>query len=294
MQMAVTIYDRLLISCAFSGITYLPKDIILSTSEKWHSGVTNVKMFQLDHVTFVVSRVQDVPGVPNGALVAVEGTHGAFTAMIDIDVGLSEFPEGHCKAHSGFVHVAGKAIPVVNAALEEMGVTGDDAVSYCGHSLGGALAVLLGMARTKAGHRIGYVTTLGQPRVTDQKGAAEWQKADMLLRVRNHNDPIPCVPGQPTYHHFGTQITVSPSGGCKLLLEDSDQTCELGWEEARSVSEHHLESYSKALIAASAAKLAPRDIDTSASDLMLCIARGKPEEWEWDDIDAAEAREQDE
>jgi hypothetical protein len=92
----------------------------------------------------------------------------------------------------------------------------DYPIRLTGHSLGGAIAVLLLMFLKEDGYAIERCVTFGQPKVTDQRGADQCQHLP-LLRVVNHQDIVPLLPpGTPltqlqgNYAHFGQEIYLHP------------------------------------------------------------------------------------
>jgi pimeloyl-ACP methyl ester carboxylesterase len=62
-----------------------------------------------------------------------------------------------------------------------------------GHSLGGAVAAILGIYLQRDGWAVERVVTFGQPRFTDAKGAAAFAGLP-LVRVVNQNDIVPLLP----------------------------------------------------------------------------------------------------
>jgi len=105
-----------------------------------------------------------------------------------------------------------------------------------GHSLGGAIAVILMMFLLEDGYRVEKCITFGQPKVTDKKGAQMCQNLP-LLRVINDEDIVPLVPPgtlltqlQGGYHHFGERVILQSGKG--YTYEDpliQDQTMYSLW-----------------------------------------------------------------
>lgn len=88
-----------------------------------------------------------------------------------------------------------------------------------GHSLGGAVVLLIAVALSEDGYPIQRIVTFGQPKVTTAAGV---QRLGFLplMRVVNENDIIPMLPppsfrnlGRGSYEHVGPEI---------LLLENKD------------------------------------------------------------------------
>ena len=81
-----------------------------------------------------------------------------------------------------------------------------------GHSLGGAIAAILGIYLRQDGVKIAGIYTFGQPKFTDVAGAKS--HADLpLLRVIHQNDAVALLPdrdkqGNKTFAHIGAAINL--------------------------------------------------------------------------------------
>jgi hypothetical protein len=83
-----------------------------------------------------------------------------------------------------------------------------------GHSLGGAVAAILGIYLQRDGWPVERVVTFGQPRFTDVRGATAFA-ALPLVRVVNQNDIVPLLPdtiagSTGRFVQFGTAVVVFP------------------------------------------------------------------------------------
>ena len=98
----------------------------------------------------------------------------------------------------------------------------------CGHSLGGALAILLGAFLTAWGMRPAQIVTFGAPR------CGSWKLRRLLSPIavrsyRNGDDPVPDVPWLPgVYLHPRRQI-------------------EIGTPALDPIADHHIGAYERAL-----------------------------------------------
>jgi Lipase (class 3) len=83
-----------------------------------------------------------------------------------------------------------------------------------GHSLGGGVAVLLGLyLHVNNSLPIAGVYTFGQPRVFDNHGATSWpQFAQTIYHVENCDDPVPLVPIGENLVHW---LIVNPLSGAE-------------------------------------------------------------------------------
>ncbi|MDO7896653.1 lipase family protein [Pseudomonas citrulli] len=128
-------------------------------------------------------------------LIAVRGTSEMLAdGLRDADALQVPFEEGEGLVHRGFYGAAKKAAAFVTTYLDRFHA--GQQLLICGHSLGGAVALLLSeMLRRRAGFNYNIqLYTYGAPRAAD---ATFTKNAESLVhhRMVNHNDPIPSVPG---------------------------------------------------------------------------------------------------
>jgi pimeloyl-ACP methyl ester carboxylesterase len=126
-------------------------------------------------------------------LIAVRGTASAADGMRDANAHQVAFVEGVGKAHEGFYQAYRAMRNFVLSYLDQF-YTGQRII-ICGHSLGGAIALLLaeGLRRAPEGNYNILLYTYGAPRAAD----AEFTEGASTLvhhRIVNHNDPVPSVP----------------------------------------------------------------------------------------------------
>lgn len=86
-----------------------------------------------------------------------------------------------------------------------------------GHSLGGALAVLLAYHLSVDGYRLERTVTFGQPKVTNRQGVEKFKHVG-LLRVINAKDPVAYVP--PLSYVTTLNSPYQHAGGA-LVLQDA-------------------------------------------------------------------------
>jgi triacylglycerol lipase len=175
--------------------------------------------YQIDHYS-------SVPGVEvnyfiatNDTLkqhiIAVRGTANVENAIVDISLKL--LPNEHTKIalHQGFAQAAEGIYKALLPALNK-----DYEISLTGHSLGGAVAVILAMYLDMDKYNLGPIITFGQPKVTNVGGALVFGHLD-VTRVVTSQDLVPLVPpldmmdinSVDIYWHLGKEI---------VLLEGSD------------------------------------------------------------------------
>lgn len=127
-------------------------------------------------------------------LISVRGTYELVAdGLRDADAFQVPFEDTDSKVHRGFYEAAQKAYSFVVKYLDRF--YAGQKLLICGHSLGGAVALLLAemLRRSPEGYDI-QLYTYGAPRAGDanfSKGAAPL----VHYRMVNHNDPVPSVPG---------------------------------------------------------------------------------------------------
>lgn len=126
-------------------------------------------------------------------LFAVRGTNEIGPDVLrDIDAFQVPFEEGKGAVHRGFYEAAKKANDFATKYLDKF--YAGQKLLICGHSLGGAIALILSeMLRRKPERYNILLYTYGAPRAGD---ATFVQAAESLVhhRMVNHNDPVPSVP----------------------------------------------------------------------------------------------------
>lgn len=121
-------------------------------------------------------------------IVTVRGTADAMNDSEDRDTHERFDPVLGIKVHRGFDIVTQDILTDLKPHLKP-GYT----VTLTGHSLGGAVACLLGMYLQHDGGKLGGIYTFGQPKVTNRQGAETF--ADLpLTRVVDQNDIVPMLP----------------------------------------------------------------------------------------------------
>ncbi|MGE8176934.1 lipase family protein [Pseudomonas fluorescens] len=127
-------------------------------------------------------------------LISVRGTNELIPdGLRDADAFQVPFEDTDGKVHRGFYEAAQKAAVFVASYLDRF--YAGQKLLICGHSLGGAVTLLLSeiLRRRPEGYDI-QLYTYGAPRAGDAnfaKGAAPL----VHYRMVNHNDPVPSVPG---------------------------------------------------------------------------------------------------
>ncbi|SEE44529.1 lipase family protein [Pseudomonas migulae] len=140
-------------------------------------------------------------------LIAVRGTYELIAdGLRDADAFQVPFQETESKVHRGFYEAAQKAYEFVVNYLDKF--YAGQKLLICGHSLGGAVALLLSemLRRRPAFDYTLQLYTYGAPRAGDANFVAG-AKDLVHHRVVNHNDPVPSVPGRWTDTKAGVFTT---------------------------------------------------------------------------------------
>lgn len=138
----------------------------------------------------------------NSVVVACRGTEP--TELKDVVADLDLYPLQHPRAgrvHRGFYAYAQKVYPLILEEIQK-NATEKSEVYVCGHSLGGAMAVLVAENLVSDGIAVKELRTFGQPRV-GTKGFIEHLGTCGIgeyKRYVNNNDVVPKVP--PTFLFF--------------------------------------------------------------------------------------------
>ncbi len=124
-------------------------------------------------------------------LIAVRGTAEKWDVWLDVDAAQVPAEGGSGNAHQGF-HDAFLALrPFVENYLRQFRT--DQTIVVCGHSLGGAVALLLAVWLREHVTPDVILYTYGAPRSGDAM-FVESAKELVHHRIVNHNDPVPSVP----------------------------------------------------------------------------------------------------
>jgi len=145
---------------------------------------------QKDEVAFEVKQDNGI------SIIVIRGTANEGNVLSDIDVRLVDDTRTGIKLHKGFRDAAVTIMQIIDNTK-----TLEHTVHVTGHSLGGAVAQIIGMWLHKRGKNV-QIYSYGSPKVSDQvlSGGqpSHW-------RVVRRSDPIPFTPPWP-YRHTGLFI----------------------------------------------------------------------------------------
>ena len=186
---------------------------------------------------------------PGQQTVAIRGTEASslqnwtFNAVIDVEhdssLGIT--------THEGW----GVAALELHAAVQPL-LTPGMPVNVTGHSMGGALAVLLALHLQRDGYSV-KVVTFGQPKVTNLESALRLERLD-VTRYVTREDPVVGFPPPHSddvnrlYSHFGAEVLLMADGRYKFaephqVLATSSLDIFLRDANAYTIDDHSMTTY---------------------------------------------------
>lgn len=233
----------------FSNAVYLPEADIQKLIESTNYELTHYRNIEDLQVTYIVvtnhSKKQHT--------VAVRGTSNVENALIDISLKLVLDKQLGIRLHNGFAMVAKSIYAELKPFLNK-----DYAINTTGHSLGGAVALILAIHLDQGQFNVAQVTTFGQPKVTDFQGANQLKNLN-IDRIVMPRDLVPLVPpfdpldinNIEIYWHAGKEIILlddtrySIVGGVDAMLRATKFTQQL--LDQQNISNHQMLHYIKAI-----------------------------------------------
>jgi hypothetical protein len=178
--------------------------------------------------------------------VAVRGSDNNVNWSLDMDtMGVSDSSAG-ILMHAGFRQAAEAIWQDLKPRIRK-GYT----VYLTGHSLGGAVAAILGIYMRNAGIRIGRIITFGQPKFTNLAGAERYSDLP-LIRVIYQNDMVSLLPPEfdqtkQRFAHLGMAINTFDGAYYSIITEQQafqfSQNSFQAMLTQSSVPDHHLKYY---------------------------------------------------
>jgi hypothetical protein len=170
------------IQAKLSDDTYLDANTLEKRLQEQDQILVHQSLIPLSQVSYFLSRANGVQTI------AIRGTANLENAMLDLDLELKSDTILDIKLHQGF----GSGAKAVYEDIKPFLVK-NQPIQLTGHSLGGAIAVILAMYLQKDGYPVKQVITFGQPKVTNITGANKFDDLP-LIRVVTLNDIVPLVP----------------------------------------------------------------------------------------------------
>lgn len=234
-----------------NGLTDDFKDVdlpqIIAFAERANAAYHEAKVFRYEYGAhaedgeFPVSGLRiylDTNPEAKAQWVILRGTANLPNIFDDLDfVGRGEHELG-INVHAGFDQTLQECLPWLLKRLDPK-----RPVWVTGHSLGGAVAVLLVATLDHRGFDDVTAITFGQPKFTDSHGAEKLSRLK-ILRIVHEEDPVPLLPPAiiegaevSSYQHFGPEIIVRANGHFSYLPEHSAHRMNIAdyWAEMTNI-----------------------------------------------------------
>ena len=180
-------------------------------------------------------------------VISIRGTSNIENAMLDVSLKLRVDPATGVSLHEGFAYSARQIYAELKPLLKP-----EYKINVTGHSLGGAIALILAMFMDLDQFNVDQVVTFGQPKVTNISGANRIQHIN-IIRVVDPHDLVPLVPlfdpldisNIDVYWHAGLEVVLL-DGNQYALLEGVDSMLRATKFTQRRLSEENLRNHQMA------------------------------------------------
>ena len=202
------LYNRLLKYANASELAYEDDEDILAKYPNAEIGLledTNVKFFLVkDHKK-------------KSQFLAFRGTDGFTNILIDATFWPKTDETLGVNVHKGFYKVAREFFKEGIKTLDP-----NYSITITGHSLGAAVAALVGMKLQKSGYNVHEVVTFGQPRFTDLEGANYINQLP-VIRIGEIRDLVTFLPPLwiTSFKHFGDKLEFRGADG--YIFKNNDK-----------------------------------------------------------------------
>ncbi len=148
--------------------------------------------------------------------ISIQGTKNFKNIILDMELLKRNDSKIGIYLHRGFEKAA---YEVFKDIIQKNVIKKNCNIMFTGHSLGGAISVILAMYLKEEGYTIKKIITFGQPKITNLEGVNKCNDLP-ILRIVNLNDEITYLPPndkikinpKANYMHFGPEV---------ILLKDS-------------------------------------------------------------------------
>lgn len=228
--------------------TYLPADSLEAQLQQQNQTLIHQATLADSQVSYFLSQGHGVQTI------AIRGTANLANVLVDLDIEFQPDKRLGITLHNGFRSAAEAVFNDVRPRLISA-----KPLQITGHSLGGAIAVVLAMyLQRDSAVAVNQIITFGQPKVTNLTGADVF--ADIpLTRVVTGKDIVPLVPpisplqikDLDIYWHMGEEIILlgesrfSRTSGVKSMLRASKMMNAL--PDAKNLVAHKMETYQSRL-----------------------------------------------
>lgn len=157
--------------------------------------------------------------------ISVKGTSSLKNIFLDADYIKVYNKSLGIWVHRGFNTSANKLYDLIKSHLK-IGYT----IKCTGHSLGGAISVLIMLMLKRDGFILGNGITYGQPKFTNRKGMKKYRDLP-LIRVVHEQDPVHFLPpftlgsffNHGVYRSFGRKLLINDDGSYKYFSEKESE-----------------------------------------------------------------------
>lgn len=237
-------FTRIQEQAVFADASYQPVDKVRVLTESRDFTLTHHHTIADVQITYFLATNE----LTRTQVISVRGTSNVENAMVDISLKLLVDPNTGIALHQGFAHAARQVFKELKPLLKP-----DYQIQLTGHSLGGAVAVILAMYLDSDDFNIGQVVTFGQPKVTNVSGAEKLKHID-LIRVVTPDDLVPLAPpfdpldiqNIDIYWHAGKEVILLP-GNQYAILEGMDSMLRATKFTQKLLSEDNLNHHQMSL-----------------------------------------------
>ena len=181
-------------------------------------------------------------------VISIRGTSNIDNAVHDMYLKLVADTKAGIRLHEGFSFLARKVYARLKPLLKP-----SFKINVTGHSMGGAVAVILALYLDGDQYDIEQVTTFGQPKVTNVTGAGKIQHIN-VVRVVTPLDLVPIVPlfdplninNIEVYWHSGKEIILL-AGEQYAILEGTESMLRATGFTQRLLNEQNLQHHQMSL-----------------------------------------------
>jgi len=182
-------------------------------------------------------------------IIAVRGTSNTENAMVDAAFVLITDPLTGIDIHQGFLLAARDIYQQIRSEIKP-----GYRINTTGHSLGGAVALILAMMLDAQNYPVGEVITFGQPKVTNISGSRKFKQLN-VTRLVTAKDVVPLMPpldpmdlmNLSIFWHQGTEIVLFENkqyavlSGTDSMLRASDFLNDIPGEQ--HLNNHFMTTY---------------------------------------------------
>ncbi len=233
-------FKQLLQAADFSNAAYQTKAEIQQLSKLHHydlTGYGNIPELEVSY--FLLT-----DNLNKSQVIVVRGTSNIENALVNANIQLTQDPYTKVRLHAGFLQTARKVYFVLKPLLKS-----DYAITTTGHSLGGAVALIIGIYLDVDHFRVQQVVTFGQPKVTNIAGAVKINHLN-ITRVVMPKDLVPLVPlldpmdihNMDVYWHAGKEVVLL-QGKDYAVLEGMDSMLRATRFTQEELSEQNMEEH---------------------------------------------------